>query len=58
MGISAATGAILGGVLYQDFGGAIMYRTMAIAVAVSIMIFLAAQWKLSQRKVPVSGRNL
>jgi hypothetical protein len=48
----------LGGILYQDFGGAIMYRTMAIAVAVSILIFLAAQWKLNQGKLPVSGRNL
>jgi len=43
MGISAATGAILGGILYQDFGGAIMYRTMAFAVAVSILIFFIAQ---------------
>ena len=58
MGISAATGAVLGGVLYQDFGGAIMYRTMAIAVAVSILIFLAAQWKLNQGRLPVSRRNL
>jgi PPP family 3-phenylpropionic acid transporter len=48
MGISAATGAILGGILYQDFGGAIMYRTMAIVVAVSILIFFAAQRRFSQ----------
>jgi uncharacterized membrane protein YoaK (UPF0700 family) len=54
MGISAATGAVLGGVLYQDYGGAIMYRTMAIAVAVSILIFLVAQWKLNQTKLPAS----
>ena len=58
MGISAATGAVLGGILYQDFGGAIMYRTMAIIVAVSILIFLVAQWKLNQRKLTASGRNL
>jgi len=58
MGISAATGALLGGALYQDFGGAIMYRTMAIAVAVSILIFFVAQWKLNQGRLPVSERNL
>jgi len=58
MGISAATGAILGGILYQDFGGAIMYRTMAIAVAVSILIFFAAQWKFNQGNLPESERNL
>jgi len=48
MGIATATGAILGGILYQDFGGAIMYRTMAIAVSVSVLIFFAAQWKFNQ----------
>jgi MFS family permease len=58
MGISAATGAILGGILYQDFGGAIMYRTMAIAVAVSVLIFFAAQWKFNQGNLPESKRNL
>ena len=58
MGVSAATGAILGGILYQEFGGAIMYRTMAIAVAVSILIFFVAQWKFNQAKLPASGGNL
>ena len=48
MGIASATGAMVGGFLYQDFGGAIMYRTMAIAVALSLLIFFAAQRKLDQ----------
>ena len=48
MGIASAVGAFLGGVLYQDFGGAIMYRTMSIGVAVSILIFFIAQWKFNQ----------
>lgn len=47
MGIATATGAILGGALYQDFGGAIMYRTMAIVIAISILIFFAAQWRFN-----------
>jgi len=40
MGVAMAIGTFLGGVLYQDFGGAIMYRTMSIAVAISVFIFL------------------
>ena len=40
MGIAAATGAFLGGALYQDLGGAMMYRVMAITVFVSILIYL------------------
>ena len=55
MGISAATGAILGGILYQDFGGAIMYRTMAIVVAVSILIFFAAQRRFNQGNYSAHG---
>lgn len=43
MGISTAIGALLGGMLYQNFGGAIMYRTMSIGVALSLLIFLIAQ---------------
>jgi predicted MFS family arabinose efflux permease len=54
MGISAATGAMLGGIFYQDFGGAIMYRTMAFAVAISVLIFFAAQWKFNQGSLPDS----
>jgi PPP family 3-phenylpropionic acid transporter len=48
MGIASATGAIVGGILYQDYGGAIMYRTMSIVVAISVLIFLGAQWKFNQ----------
>jgi PPP family 3-phenylpropionic acid transporter len=51
MGIASATGAMLGGFLYQDFGGAIMYRTMGIAVGVSLLIFFAVQRKLDQAKL-------
>ena len=51
MGISAAIGAMLGGILYQDFGGAIMYRTMAIAVAISVLLFFAAQRQFSPGKM-------
>jgi MFS transporter, PPP family, 3-phenylpropionic acid transporter len=54
MGISAAIGAMLGGVLYQDFGGAIMYRTMAIAAAISVLIYFAAQWKFTQTNLSKS----
>ena len=50
MGIATAIGAFLGGVLYQDFGGAIMYRTMSIAVAVSLFIFLFISWWFNQRE--------
>ena len=48
MGIASATGAMVGGILYQDYGGAIMYRTMSIVVAISVLIFLGAQWKFNQ----------
>jgi PPP family 3-phenylpropionic acid transporter len=49
MGIATATGAIIGGALYQDFGGAIMYRTMAVVIAISVLIYFAAQWRSNQR---------
>jgi PPP family 3-phenylpropionic acid transporter len=49
MGIATAIGAFLGGFLYQDFGGAIMYRTMSIAVAISVFIFLFMSWWFNQR---------
>ena len=51
MGIATATGAFLGGVLYQEFGGAIMYRTMAMAVAVSILIFFVAQRQFNKENM-------
>jgi len=50
MGIATAIGAFLGGVLYQDFGGAIMYRTMSIAVAISMFIFLFISWWFNKRE--------
>ena len=58
MGIATAIGAFLGGVLYQDFGGAIMYRTMAIVVAVSLLIFLGTQWKFNQINLSESQREI
>jgi predicted MFS family arabinose efflux permease len=48
MGIATSTGAILGGILYQDLGGARMYRTTALAVAVSILIFIVSQRQYKQ----------
>jgi PPP family 3-phenylpropionic acid transporter len=50
MGIATAIGAFLGGVLYQDFGGAIMYRTMSIVVAISMFIFLFISWWFNKRE--------
>ena len=50
MGIATAFGAFLGGILYQEFGGALMYRIMAIVVAVSILIFFVAQRQFNQKK--------
>ena len=50
MGIATAVGAFAGGVLYQDFGGASMYRTMSISVAVSVFIFLFISWRFNQRE--------
>lgn len=43
MGIGSATGAVVGGLLYQDFGGAVMYRSMSLVVAGSILVFLLVQ---------------
>lgn len=57
MGIASAVGAFLGGVLYQDFGGATMYRTMSIAVAASVCVFLFVSWRLNQREpTPIPSR--
>jgi len=50
MGIATAAGAFIGGGLYQDFGGAVMYRVMSIAVAVSIFIFLFISWLIDQKE--------
>jgi MFS family permease len=58
MGIATATGAMLGGILYQDFGGSIMYRTMSIAVAISVLIFFVAQWKFDQVNLQKSQGKL
>jgi MFS family permease len=52
MGIAAATGALFGGILYQDYGGAIMYRIMSTAVAVSVLIFFIAQRMSVRGSVP------
>ena len=54
MGIATAFGAFLGGTLYQDFGGAIMYRTMAIVVAVSLLLFWGAQRRFAKINVSES----
>ena len=54
MGIATAFGAFLGGALYQDFGGAIMYRTMAIVVAVSLLLFWGAQKRFTKMNVTES----
>jgi PPP family 3-phenylpropionic acid transporter len=51
MGIASATGAVLGGALYQDFGGAVMYRSMAVAVFISLLFFLVAQRMFDRRKI-------
>jgi PPP family 3-phenylpropionic acid transporter len=48
MGIATATGAFLGGGLYQDFGGAIMYRVMAVVVGVCLLIYLGIQRKFNK----------
>jgi len=58
MGISAATGAMLGGFLYQDLGGALMYRTMAIIVAVCILIFFLFQRLFNQGNLLEDCRKL
>ncbi|MCJ7624021.1 MAG: MFS transporter [Anaerolineaceae bacterium] len=50
MGVATASGTLLGGILYQDFGGAIMYRTIAIGVAVSMFIYLIFSWWFKQRE--------
>jgi MFS family permease len=58
MGIATATGAMVGGILFQDYGGSIMYRTMSIAVAISVLIFFVAQWKFNQVNLQKSQRKL
>ncbi len=49
MGIATATGTFFGGILFQDFGGAMMYRIMAIAVAACVVTYLFLSWWFEQR---------
>jgi len=49
MGIATAAGAFFGGILFQDFGGAMMYRLMAIAVAACVVTYLFLSWWFEQR---------
>jgi PPP family 3-phenylpropionic acid transporter len=58
MGVAAATGAMVGGILYQDFGGAIMYRFMSIIVAVSVILYLIIQRIFNQGKYMNNTRNI
>jgi len=42
-GVGSATGAMLGGVFYQDFGGTWMFRIMAGIAFVSLILFLVTE---------------
>jgi MFS transporter, PPP family, 3-phenylpropionic acid transporter len=50
-GIGSATGALLGGALYQDFGGAWMFRIMAAIAFLSLIIFLVAEKRMDAYEV-------
>lgn len=58
MGIASATGAMIGGILYQDFGGATMYRSMSIVVAISVILFFIAQRKFNPDKILESQNKI
>jgi PPP family 3-phenylpropionic acid transporter len=42
MGLGAAAGALLGGLLYDSMGGALMYRTGALWIALGFLFFVVA----------------
>ncbi len=50
-GIGSAAGALLGGVFYQDFGGAWMFRIMAAIAFFSLIIFFVAEKRLDAYEV-------
>ena len=58
MGIGSATGAMIGGILYQEFGGAIMYRYMSIFVTASVILFLILQRIFNPEKTIQIPRNI
>lgn len=50
-GIGSAAGALLGGALYQDFGGAWMFRIMAGIAFFSLILFFATEKRVSAYEV-------
>lgn len=50
-GIGSATGALLGGVLYQDVGGAWMFRIMASIAFVSLILFFITEKRMDTYEI-------
>jgi hypothetical protein len=48
-GISGITGSLLGGVIFQGFGGAVLFRGSALMVLIGLGLFLAAGGMLRAR---------
>lgn len=49
-GLGSATGAFLGGVLYQNFGPVVMFRTFAVILSITLLLF----W-LVEKRIPAEA---
>jgi MFS transporter, PPP family, 3-phenylpropionic acid transporter len=54
MGLGAMTGALAGGLLYDQFGGAGMFRITSIAVLACLLLLIAAGKRLAQSAGPAA----
>jgi len=50
-GIGSATGAVFGGIFYQDFGGAWMFRIMAGIAFVGLILFFITEKRMSTHEI-------
>ena len=50
MGLGAACGAFLGGVLYESFGSAVMFQWAGLAVLLGLIFFVVAGRKSARLK--------
>jgi PPP family 3-phenylpropionic acid transporter len=48
-GLGAATGAYLGGVIFQNFGPVVMFRTFACVLSVSFLLLWLLEKRISAR---------
>jgi len=49
--VGSATGALLGGIFYQDFGGVWMFRIMAGIAFVGLILFFIIEKRMSTHEI-------